>query len=119
MSLKKPWLAGPAVVLAALMLAGCPQGPELVVQPLALSLSSTQTTDVFRVRNGGAGTLDWQVSEAVPWLGVKRPQDAAPTASVAGNTTTGVEEIEIVVDRSQVPVGIARGEINVSGTGPA
>jgi hypothetical protein len=76
--------------------------PQLSVNPTSLDFGSTQVNKSFTIANVGGGTLEWTISESVPWLAVS-------PASGTNNAT-----VNVTVDRSALPVGIHTGSIFVT-----
>lgn len=65
--------------------------PLLGVNPASLDFKTNKTSLEFTIRNTGTGTLNWTLTESLPWLSI----DVA-----AGSTTTETEVITVTVDRT-------------------
>jgi len=85
------------------------QGPVLKINPDVLNFGQTVPTRSFFIQNDGGGTLDWTISESLPWLTV------APTNGSTGSTDA--ENIQVTVDRSQLNPGSYSGNIRVNSNG--
>lgn len=79
--------------------------PVLGVNPTSLTISNSQTTGNFFISNLGGGTLNWSLSENVPWL------MAAPTSGANTGTVT------VTVDRTGLLPGSYSGNIGVNSNG--
>ena len=73
---------------------GVPSPPKLKVVPNTLNFETGLTTLTFNIINSGDGTLIWDISEDVEWLGL---------SSYSGTTTTETDPIEVIVDRKGLP----------------
>ncbi|MBI2431706.1 MAG: BACON domain-containing protein [Candidatus Hydrogenedentes bacterium] len=102
--------------LAAMLvvLAGCPLQPSLSVTPLALDFSAGEDLRTFRIRNQGAGTLEWQAQSNASWLLLAESTRTKQSASVSGTTTTEIDVVEVTVDRSQLALGQSNGLITIT-----
>ncbi len=87
------------------MCGGTTTDPFLYVNPKTLDFESDWTNLVFSISNIGGGTLNWSVSESIPWL------DATPTSGTNGGT------ISVGVDRSGLVPGYYSGLIEVISNG--
>lgn len=63
MTVRVPHLQAMALVLALVVLAGCPFTPQLLVTPGALAFGAASVTKSIVVDNAGGGKLSWQVQE--------------------------------------------------------
>ena len=101
--------------LALALLAGCPIIPQLSVTPLTIALGGTATSANFRIENTGGGTLNYSVSEDLPWIDIAAGSGGKQGGVVGGSITTDVAFIQVVLNRSALPAqGVVRGEILVS-----
>ena len=76
--------------------------PQLYVHPSSLDFGSTEANKSFTIENIGGGTLTWTVSESEPWL------DVSPTSGTNNAT------VNVIVDRSSLPIGVYTGSIAVA-----
>jgi hypothetical protein len=65
--------------------------PLLSVSTTILNFGTNLTVLTFTIRNTGTGTLDWDITESIPWL---------TAAALSGSTTTETETITVTVDRT-------------------
>ncbi len=81
------------------------QTPALGVEPAGMDFGYIDDTRVLTVINIGGGTLDWSLTESIPWLEL--------------STTSGVndEEVTVLVDRTELAQGVYSGEIEVVSNG--
>lgn len=125
------------LLVAVATLAGCPTAtsPGLSVSPLALNFGATDTSKTIRVQNTGGGTLTWaaSVSDSAPWLTLEVAKSSKQAGMVEGDTTTEVDVINVVLNRTLLAQSSSRNAIisitsnagnqnvsvSVSQTGPA
>ncbi|MBI1318670.1 MAG: hypothetical protein GC168_06945 [Candidatus Hydrogenedens sp.] len=107
----RPLMAIAAVAFAA----GCFPTPNLTVSPGAISLGVNDDSATVRILNTGSGVLTWTVSEDLPWLSLVEVDKQ--TDSVSGTVTTQIAVVELVVDRTSLPIGTTQGEITVTSNG--
>ena len=101
--------------LALALLTGCPFTPQLSVSPLTIALGGTATSANFRIENSGGGTLNYTVSENLPWIDIATTSGSKAGGVVKGSITTEVAFVQVVLNRSALPAqGVVRGEILVS-----
>lgn len=72
------------------------------------ALGQTPASQTFTIRNTGAGTLSWSVSESLAWL------SASPTS---GTTTTETDDVTVTFDTTGLAEGTYNGTLTVSATG--
>lgn len=82
-----------------------PSAPRLQVSTTALAFDDTARTLTLDVASGGAGTLTWRATSAVPWLAV------APASG------TGSARLRVTVDRAGLPSGEHAGVLTVLSNG--
>lgn len=111
------YISALGAMLALLMLAGCPNPPRLVVQPLALSLGENQNRATIRILNQGGGTLAWRAEEDIPWLSLTHKSGGKQVSVIEGQTGTEVEMVELNVDRSLLTPGNTNGQIRITSNG--
>ncbi len=106
------------LLAAATTLAGCPNMPVLSVSPLTITLGDGATTASITVDNLGGGSLDYTLTEAIPWLSLKA-EGGSPASTVSGTVRDGVVFIQVELDKSQLPQNqmISRGLIEVTSNG--
>lgn len=106
------------LLVAALLLAGCPLRPVLSVTPLAVNVAAEQDASQFQISNIGVGTLTWTASESAPWLSLAlEGSAAAPASSLSGSTASGVSGVRAVVNRSGLEVGSYSTEVIITSNG--
>jgi len=97
----------PALLVAALALSGCPTGPTgnpaLNVTPPAVNIPESATAGSFQLTNTGAGTLEWTVTEDLPWLQLSEGTSGQQGDSITGTTTNTLTTIQMTVDRYILP----------------
>jgi len=106
-----------ALVAGALFLAGCPQQPVLFVSPLAVTFGDNANETEIRITNIGGGTLNWTVSEDLPWLSLEDATAAKQSASISGSTNNNISVIKLRADRSGLDFGVTSGQIRVESNG--
>jgi hypothetical protein len=84
--------------------------PLLNVSPTALDFGGTRTELTFNIRNNGTGTLNWMISELIPWLTLSETN---------GSSTTDTDVITVTVDRTGLAPGDYNGVIQVNSNGGA
>jgi len=104
-----------AAIAAVAFAAGCFPTPNLTVTPGAISIGADDDGATLRLLNTGGGTLAWTVSESLPWLSLDEVDKQA--ATVSGTIATGVAVIDLVLDRSALPIGQTNGEIQITSNG--
>ncbi|MBM3289863.1 MAG: BACON domain-containing protein, partial [Candidatus Hydrogenedentes bacterium] len=82
--------------------------PELTVNPTALDFATNTTQLQFTIRNTGTGTLNWNISESMPWLSLD---------VTSGSTTNETETITAEVDRTGLAANAYTGTIAVTSDG--
>ena len=117
--MQRIWIGVSLLVLlaASSLMTGCPKGPELVVEPAAISFGATSTLETFRVRNAGSGTLEWQAVSGQAWMVVQNPQAGKQEGSASGTTTNETDYVQVLLDRSALPIGISTGTIEITSNG--
>jgi hypothetical protein len=119
------------LLAAALPLAGCPGfigdifggDPVLTVDPLVVSLGTSEDSGVFRIYNTGSGTLEWQAGENAAWLELSQQEERAEGEGegedegedeeeggkarlkqdiISGSTRREIDLVLVRVDRSQL-----------------
>lgn len=110
MTTRVPRLQALAFLLAVFVLAGCPQAPQMSVNPQALDFGDTGITRTFTILNIGGGSLDWTVQEVVranadaPWQPQAIPWLQADLA--AGSSTGEIDRVTLTVSRAGQAVGL-------------
>ena len=89
--------------------------PVLVRSPASISFSAVEggsnpSTQTLDVSNGGAGTLDWTVSEAAPWLSL---------SPASGDATTETDNVAVSVDITGLVAGTYTATITAVAEAPA
>ena len=115
-------LAPASLMLAVLTLAGCPPAPSLSVTPLAISIAAQEDGSEFQIINAGGGTLNWTATENLAWLQMQpSPANGLKQvgSSIEGSLSTGVNGIELIVDRSALTPGTTSGDVQVTSKGGA
>lgn len=82
-----------------------PAVPRLLVSTSALAFDDTARTLTLDVANGGAGTLTWRATSAVPWL------------SVEPASGTGPARLRVTADRAGLPPGEQSGALTILSNG--
>lgn len=108
-----------SLLLAVFTLVGCPPQPKLSVSPLAIAISAQEDASRFQISNAGGGTLNWTATESLPWLQLQASaaNDLKQGGSVQGSLSTGVNGVELIVDRSVLGPGTTTGEVQVTSNG--
>lgn len=102
--------AGARTVAVSMVVEGPPAAPVLQVSPLTLDMGETDLSEPFTIRNTGDGTLEWNLTEDVPWL----------TCSVNSGTVLGGNDsdtVNVTVDRSALAGGEHSGDIAITSNG--
>jgi len=107
MSVRPRLYACAVLAVAAMMLAGCPEGPVLGVTPMALSFTDNETR-TLTVSNLGTGTLSWGVESKPSWLTLSPDQ---------GSTTTDVTAVQVQAVQFGLGAGTHTGEIVIESNG--
>ena len=103
-----------AVLVATAMLAGCPTGPMLEVQPLALTLGDGGGAASFRITNAGSGSLSWRAEVLdAGWLQL-RAEDGTAAQTVTGETKSETDFIEVIVVAADLPPSLSTAQIRVA-----
>jgi len=84
--------------------------PLLSVSTTVLNFGTNLTVLTFTIRNTGTGTLDWDISESIPWLAA---------AALSGTTTTETETITVTVDRTGLAPNDYSGVLAITSNGGA
>jgi lysophospholipase L1-like esterase len=84
--------------------------PSIETDPSSLSFTavigkSNPSSQVFKIRNSGEGTLKYQISPTEDWIGV------SPTS---GESTGEWDEIQVSVDISDLDLGSHQGQISIT-----
>ena len=81
------------------------QGPDIVVDPLELSAELFQNEtgmEILTIRNMGAVTRTWEISETAAWLSTPVSGTVAPQVTVVTGTVTallpGTASVEVALD---------------------
>lgn len=85
-----------------------PEVPVLAVNVSSLDFGSSSTTLPLEIRNTGASSLDWTISENVSWI------SANP---ISGTTTNQVSYVNIVVNRTGLSQGNYSQSISITSNG--
>lgn len=75
-----------------------PVGPTLAVAPASLNFGTTTLTQNLEVQNLGQGTVNWTLTENIPWL----------TASLLAGSSTAISPTSVVITVNRT--GLAPGE---------
>ncbi len=117
MSFTKRCVAWTGLGLALVLLTGCPF-PQLSVTPLTIALGGDVTSANFRIENTGGGTLNYKVTEDLPWVEISSVSGGKEDGVVEGAVTTDVAFIQVLLNRSALPAqGVTRGEISITSDG--
>jgi hypothetical protein len=86
-----------------------PQPTTLIVDPLSINVStfvgSNPANSQFTIRNGGAGTVNYTISESASWL------DTNPDS---GSSTTEVDTITVTFDADELAGGVYNANIQIN-----
>mgnify|MGYP002625776731 CR=1 FL=1 len=86
-----------------------PLAPVLSVSPASLDFGTASTTLTFDVKNTGDATLDWNITEDIPWL------SCTPTSG--SNSNVGQTAVTVMVNRDGLDKGTYRQTIAVASNG--
>lgn len=105
---------GPLAVTAILaMLAGCPQTPRYLVQPLAAAFTANDAVKTFSITHTGGGTLTWEASSPAAWLEFAPLSDESFGPLASGSLRQGTDGFKARLIAAALPEGQAHAEINV------
>lgn len=79
--------------------------PTTKIDILSLSFGNTKTTANFTISNSGEQTLDFEITEEIPWLGLNKTK-----GQVAGKSS---EYITVTADRQGLPKNRYEGVISI------
>lgn len=101
-----------ALVLAATLIAGCPQilAPQLSASPAAIDFGTAQTTRNLSLANTGGGTLTWTAQEVTrldvdsPWV----PGDVSwlSLSASEGSIASELENVTLTANRQGLSAGL-------------
>ena len=82
--------------------------PQLFVSTTVLDFGTNLVSLTFNIRNTGTGTLNWNLAESLPWLGL---------SGVSGTTTSETDTITVTADRTGLAAAVYAGTIAVTSDG--
>ena len=99
---------GNRIVSVTISVAAAPLPPTLQVTPASLDFGTTDISENLTVANAGTGTVDWQLTETIPWL---------TTSAVQGSTGGTPTTVIVTVDRTGLSPGIYSDNIPFTSNG--
>ncbi|MBI2421601.1 MAG: VWA domain-containing protein [Candidatus Hydrogenedentes bacterium] len=114
------WTRALTVMALLALFCGCiVLPPTLLVSPLAVDFSPSESVKNIRIENTGSGVLDWEASvEDAPWLTLSIPELGKQGTELSGNLETGVQFITLEIDRTQLPAGrVTTGTVSFTSNG--
>ncbi len=109
-SLMRSFVPGFGLVLAAMLLGGCPQWfevpPVLRVNPQVLNFGTDKTELDFAITNAGGGNLVWSVEVS--------PESAEVWLEVDPLAGDGADSVSVTLLRSELPDDVNEAELTVS-----
>lgn len=105
-------MASIGLLMATIVLAGCPTNPDpvLSVTPLALNFGANENSKTLRIQNRGGGTLTWTatISEGAPWLTMEVVSGTKQAQMVEGESTDEIDTIALNLDSEVLAQSTAR-----------
>ncbi|GMV94621.1 MAG: hypothetical protein AMXMBFR82_43990 [Candidatus Hydrogenedentota bacterium] len=99
---------GNRIVSVTIQVAAAPLPPTLQVTPANLDFGETDLSENLTVANAGTGTVDWQLTESIPWLS---------TSAIQGSTGGTPTNVIVTVDRTGLSPGIYSDNIEFTSNG--
>jgi hypothetical protein len=99
---------GNRIVTVTIQVAAAPLPPTLQVTPSNLDFGDSDLSENLTVANAGTGTVDWQLTESIPWLS---------TSAVQGSTGGTPTTVIVTVDRTGLSPGIYSDNIEFTSNG--
>jgi len=96
---------GGSLTLDVVMSVPNPDAPQLTVNRLSIDFGDEETAAIIEITNTGVGSLQWSITEGYAWLTVN------PTN---GSTTTEIDQVFFIVDRSTVSIGSYDGLVAIT-----
>ena len=81
--------------------------PRLSLSTTMLDFGTSVSTLGFAILNRGTGTLEWTISENLPWL-------TLPLEVTKGSTTSERDSVTVTISREGLTAGVYRGDIRVT-----
>jgi hypothetical protein len=99
---------GTRIISVTMKVSEDPLPPTLAVDPEEVDFDTTDTLIELDVENAGEGTVNWQLTESIPWL----------TTSISSGATSAVPTTVVVTaDRTGLSAGQHTGEIEFTSDG--